>query len=567
MAQIYSRLAPALLPTTEFVLLLCTVAFVFLRSRRPSKAAWEERLEEKLGQFSRRKRLAVFAVGASVIVIRALLIPVIGIPQPRWNDEFSFLLAADTFAHGRTSNPTHPLWTHFETLHVIQRPTYMSMYAPGQGLVLALGQKFGNPWIGQLLMTALMCSALCWMLQAWVPPPWALYGGALSVLRLGILGYWVNTYWCASVSALGGVLLVGAWPRIRRTMGLRDALLMAVGLVILANTRPFEGFVFSLPFLGAMLVWVLGRQRPDMQLWLSRVALSMMIVLIAGAAATGYYYYRVTGSPLRMTYKVNRETYAMAPYFVWGRARPQPEYRSALMREFYQNEMAEFRQNSTFRGYLFRLGQKLLAWWQFYVGPLLTIPLLTVPCWARQRRMRLPLVLLAVTTIAIAVQTFMLPHYFAPALGVLYLFVVQGLRRLARWFPLGRPLGRDIVRAIPVLVSAMVVFRVGAILAHVPMEPAWYREPERSQVATRLRGMPGPQLVFVHFGPGADYGRDWVYNDADIDSAKIVWANDLGSRANRELINYFHDRTLWLANVGGTHISVEPYLVGSSQGQ
>ena len=121
---------------------------------------------------------AVLLVIALALAGRALLLPWIGVPQPRINDEYSYLLMGDTFAHFRLTNPTPPEWRHFETFHVNLTPSYHSKYPVLQGLFLAVGEvAFHRPWIGVCLSTALMCGAICWALQAFVPPGWALLGG------------------------------------------------------------------------------------------------------------------------------------------------------------------------------------------------------------------------------------------------------------------------------------------------------------------------------------------------------------------------------------------------------
>jgi hypothetical protein len=517
------------------------------------------RLETFGNKISKRKSLSVFLIGLSVFAIRGIGTLLTGLPLPRYHDEFSYLLAADTFARGRLSNPPHPMWVHFETFHVIWHPTYMSMYPPGQGLILALGEVLGNPWIGQLLASALMCAAICWMLQGWIPARWALFGGVLAVARLGLLSYFTNGYWSACLPAVGGALVLGALPRIQHGARRLHAAILAVGLFILANTRPYEGLLLSAGTALALLAWMFGKNAPPLRVFTVKIVLPLALTVAPLVAWTGYYYYRVTGSPLHMAYDANRDMYAMGRYFIWQKPWPQKTYDHAMMHAYYERELREATENQTLGGFFERGGSKFYYFWITYLVAPLPFLLIALPCAARDRRLRVPWLIGGIFVIGLAVEVWFMPHYFAPAAALLYLILMQCARHL-RWFQWrGRPVGIALVRAICVVYLATAVLRIGLAVTHVHPEKEWqHGDMERAAIVRELDALTGQQVVLVSYAPDFDLDREWVYNGADIDGQKIIWARDMGMEKNRELLDYYRGRKFWTVEAGGS-TELKPY--------
>jgi hypothetical protein len=316
----------------------------------------------------------------------------------------------------------------------------------------------------------------------------------------------------------------------------------------MANSRPYEGLIFSIAVSVGILVWLKGRKLPPTRLLLQRGLIPVIVVLTLAAVATGYYYWRVTGSPFRMTYAVNRETYAVVPYFIFFSKRAVPEYHHAVMRDYYAGwEVRQFEQARTLGGFIARTGDKIVQLWRFYVGPALLLPLLALPWLFRDRRMRWTLVAGAIFCVGWLVETWTFLHYVAPATGLVYLVVVQCARHLRLWRHNRTPTGQFLIRSIPTVLVGMIFLRCAGILVHAPLEPRWPQgNLDRVAILQHLNAIPGGHLVIVRYGPDHNVDRDWIYNEPNIDLARVVWARDMGEKQNEELLRYFHDRRVWL---------------------
>jgi hypothetical protein len=334
---------------------------------------------------------------------------------------------------------------------------------------------------------------------------------------------------------------------------------MAIGLIILANSRPYEGLALSLPVAVILLMWMMGKHRPPLKLSLRNVVFPMAAILAVGAFAGGYYNHRVTGSAFKMPYQVNQATYGQAPLFLWQKPRPQPAYHHPLMREFYTQYLKSYQNERTPRGLWTRMMGIILLCWLSFIGPALSIPLVAFPYARRDRRVQPALWILGIFMLAILCETWIQCHYFAPAMGLFFLIVLQCMRHLAKWHWRQFMVGSALVRAVPLICVFMVVMRLSLIPSRAPGAPLGPQDHlTRSAILQKLDSLPGKQLVIVHYDANHYAGDEWVYNSADIDHSKVLWARDMGTADNQELLRYFSARKSWMLQADQTPPRLDP---------
>lgn len=467
------------------------------------------------------------------MVLRLAILPWLPVPEPRAHDEFGYLLGAETFAAGRMTNPVHPMWRHFETMHVNMQPTYQMKYPPAQSIALAAGQlAFGHPWAGVLATGAAMAAAVCWMLLAWLPARWAFGATMALMIKTGVLGYWMNSYWGGAIAAAAGALAVGACSRLVADPKTRLAAVFGISAVVLANSRPFEGAVLCL-IAGAVTLWLVRRDA-----WL-RLAFPAVAIILLGGGAMALYNARVTGHASVMPYQEHQRQYAAAPVMLVQADVKAPAYRHEALRKFWEWDRSFYLSAIEHPG--LSVMSLLLEAMPFF----LSIPLAPAFLWGLWKHPKLG-GLLGLFCAALCLERWLQPHYLAPATCLIVLLTAQGFRAMDRRLALALGLAAAGLKAW----TWKPKYFTGYDVAFVA---------ERGRVITELTRDPGKDLVLVRYSGQHSVFDEWVYNGAVIDGSEIVWAREMSAADDREIVTYYRDRKAWILEADAAPARLIPY--------
>ena len=357
----------------------------------------------------------------------------------------------------------------------------------------------------------------------------------------------------------------------------------------------------------------------------------MVLACIGGFI--GYYNQRLTGNPLVFPHFIEGKMITTA-VFLWQHDKPPIAYSNPQFDDFYHNFLPSLYEAS----WPAAVGQwwyKSTDFWEFFLGPALSIPFLALPWVWRERRNRLLFVQVVLCAAELWVVVYYHAHYAAPLMAAVFVLLMQCMRVLRRLRIFGRNIGAGLIRLIvlfslligPVyflwglnpqpnhlfewmdrhaatalVASLLAIVLVRMVLLATRRSAAGHRawvgapfeaalviflmlqmcevqrslyadafpyvddlnEPFRKPIDDHLAAIPGEHLVLVRYSKNHNSGEEYVYNDADIDHAKTVWAREISGQDLEPLFQYFRNRDVWLYAPDEDDSTVERFSPGTS---
>ena len=508
-------------------------------------------------------RNVILTVAASLLLF-LLLTLISGVREPSTHDEFVYLYAADTFTHGRLANPTPVSPRSFESYHVLVEPVYTSKYPPIQGVFLAVGKFVTDlPIAGVWLSSVFAALVLMWLLRAFFSPQWALWGTLLWVCSpLNII--WSGYYWGGHAAMIGGALSLGAFFRHRNRPSARLAAAWAGGVFLLFHSRPFEGVILTTTLVILYAADLVKSRFESPQRWPATV---LCIGMFLSLASVALYDLRITGDPFQIPYALQHRQYHHTPLFVFDDAGTPTREVPRFIKELDDRWMSEFQADyGTRSAALKSTGERLLIYPAWLTrSPFLLILLACGFIAAVYRRTREDvyiLVPIAASAVGLLLTTFTGDRFAAPITGLAVILMTFGARRVIAGASYLRPL----VAALPFIVIAGYLAGLFMTEASRKQHIAASFDSRRDGFASRreiedhLIASAGKDIIFVettNVNPADP--RFYVYNEADMANAEIIWAHRLSDTENRTVTGAFPNRNIWLLKNDGGKARLTPF--------
>lgn len=461
--------------------------------------------------------------------------------QPKYHDEFSYIIQTRMVADFRLFTPGHKLADFFETFQFTAAPAYASVYFPGAAMMYAPGVWLHfAPWAMPLIVSSLCVAMVFLIVTRLIDAPLG-FIAALMMLANPIFRLQSLMVLAQAPAMLLMLIAFWSWLNWRDNRRLRWAALIGFAMGWCAITRPLDALCAAIPIGGAIL---LGRRRVIASLLMIAIVASPFMVVQLGFNKL------VAGFWFKTPFALNIEQ--TFPQTQLGFRKFDPRIRPASnlpqKHAHYDKIAVDAIKGHTWHEVLTNWGDSRLRlavvanvpMWPMMV--LLPAGILGV----LEDRRKLVLWLTLLTFVGLYIfYPFYLAHYVVFAAPAVILSLVAGADVIARTWPRRRSI---LTTFFTVALGALSISELAEFNRIVHDE--WFDAPQLMHINQVIRDLPRkPAIVLFTWsqkpnGEWPNSEEEPVYN-SDVtwpDRAEVIRAHDLGEARNIELYRYYAQR-------------------------
>lgn len=469
-----------------------------------------------------------------------------------------------------------------ETFHVVMTPTYASKFPLGPPFFLAMGKSLFGYYAGGLwLCSALATAATTWMLLACFSNRWATGIGMCVASHPSWQSGWSQEFTHGWLPLAGISLVLGGTLRLHRLLRQQTAkheiiaqrtwqvalVAIAFGCGLILFSRPFDGGIVCAMLVLSLVPPTLKWFRQPTQEWpsifrfLCSTALPALSISIVFVGLQVVINVEVTGKWFQLPYQLHEKQYGVAPLFIWGTPnQPTLGHRFAELATYHQGySLQSWNEARSVSGYMTQLGNrtgKILTHWGFGFA---VVPMAILTWRKGRRRFGWLLVIAASALLVINLVPWVMPAYVASIIPLAILLFAFVLKRFATWiatrFHSTKTKASLQLRAewatLLCLFSCQLLALSYTCYARASYQAGW--EPnwaqKRQDIIADLNTSSESHLILVQYDDGHDVNEEWVYNEAELTNAKMVWGRFASADLNRQFIEGYPNRKVWLLKV------------------